>query len=241
MPIALAGQRDTLLSEGSISSSSIAGGTSVSLGHSQDTLTFGWPGASGPGMDSTYLQVQTTSCARAKPFFYPFYHLPTFSVNLRGPDTVCVGQVFHTYVQRDTEVVVGTDCRVSLRLFAPATAQQGLVSFLTSGNEIHRWRATQPGYDTIRAAIAAPKWSYLVSTSSLAHPIRIRQGHRLRLTTALEGSYNATTFFHRPHTFLTRYNIAAYNQRILGVSSDSLWRLPYVPGDSLMKAWNNLL
>jgi hypothetical protein len=239
MPIALAGQRDTLLSEGSISSSSIAGGTSVSLlGHSQDTLTFGWPGASGPGMDSTYLQVHTTSCARAKPFFYPFYHLPTFSVNLRGPDTVCVGQVFHTYVQRDTEVVVGTNCRVSLRLFAPATAQQGRVSFLMGENEIVRWRATQPGYDTIRAAIAAPKWSYLVSTSSLAHPIRIRQGHRLRLTTALEGSYNATTFFHRPHPFLTRYNIAAYNQRILGVSSDSLWRLPYVHGDSLMKAWN---
>jgi hypothetical protein len=191
-------------------------------------------------MDSTYLQVQTTSCARAKPFFYPFYHLPTFSVNLRGPDTVCVGQVFHTYVQRDTEVVVGTDCRVSLRLFAPATAQQGRVSFLRRENGIVRWRATQPGYDTIRAAIAAPKWSYLVSTSSLAHPIRIREGHRLRLTTALEGSYNVTTFFHRPHPFLTRYNIAAYNQRILGVSSDSLWRLPYVAGDSLMRAWNNL-
>jgi len=241
MPIALAGQRDTLLSEGSISSSSIAGGTSVSpLGHSQDTLTFGWPSASGPGMDSTYLQVQTTSCTRAMPFFYPFYHLPTFSVNLRGPDTVCVGQVFHTYVQRDTEVVVGTDCRVSLRLFAPATAQQGRVSLITGGNEIVRWRATQSGYDTIRAAIAAPKWSYLVSTSSLAHPIRIREGHRLRLTTALEGSYNGTTFFHRPHPFLTRYNLAAYNQRILGVSSDSLWRLPYVPGDSLMKAWNIL-
>lgn len=240
MPIALAGQGDTLLSEGIISSSSIAGGTPVSLGHSQDTLTFGWPGASGPGMDSTYLQVHTTSCTRAMPFFYPFYHLPTFSVNLRGPDTVCVGQVFHTYVQRDTEVVVGTDCRVSLRLFAPATAQQGLVSFLTGGNEIVRWRAIQPGYDTIQAAIAAPKWSYLVATSSLAHPIRIREGHRLRLTTALEGSYNATTFFHRPHPFLTRYNIAAYNQRILGVSSDSLWRLPYVPGDSLMKAWNIL-
>lgn len=239
MPIALAGQGDTLLSEGSISRSSVAGGTSVFLlGHSQDTLTFGWPGASGPGMDSTYLQVQTTSCARAKPFFYPFYHLPTFSVNLRGPDTVCVGQVFHTYVQRDTEVVVGTNCRVSLQLFAPATAQQGRVSFLRGENDIVRWWATQPGYDTIRAAIAAPKWSYLVSTSSLAHPIRIRQGHRLRLTTALEGSYNATTFFHRPHPFLTRYNIAAYNQRILGVSSDSLWRLPYVPGDSLMKAWN---
>jgi hypothetical protein len=130
--------------------------------------------ASGPGMDSTYLQVHTTSCTRAMPFFYPFYHLPTFSVNLRGPDTVCVGQVFHTYVQRDTEVVVGTDCRVSLRLFAPATAQQGLVSFLTGGNEIVRWRATQPGYDTIRAAIAAPKWSYLVSTfqfsASDSHP-----------------------------------------------------------------------
>jgi hypothetical protein len=242
MPIALAGQRDTLLSEGSISSSSIAGGTLVSLGHSQDTLTFDWPDASGPGMDSTYLQVHTTSCTRAtKPFFYPFYHLPTFSVNLRGPDTVCVGQVFHTYVQRDTEVVVGTNCRVSLGLFAPATAQQGLVSFLRGENDIVRWQATQLGYDTIRAAIAAPKWSYLVSTSSLAHPIRIRQGHRFRLTTALEGSYNATTFFHRPHPFLTRYNIAAYNQRILGVSSDSLWRLPYVPGDSLMKAWNILL
>jgi len=241
MPIALAGQGDTLLSEGILTGSSIAGGTSVSLlGHSQDTLTFGWPGASGPGMDSTYLQVHTTSCARAKPFFYPFYHLPTFSVNLRGPDTVCVGQVFHTCVQHDTEVVVGTDCRVSLRLFRRATAQQGLVSSLTGGNEIVRWRATQPGYDTIWAAIAAPKWSYLVATSSLAHPIRIRQGHRLRLTTALEGSYNATTFFHRPHTFLTRYNIAAYNQRILGVSSDSLWRLPYVGGDSLMKAWNIL-
>jgi hypothetical protein len=241
MPIALAGQRDTLLSEGIITNSSIAGGTSVSPGHSQDTLTFGWPGASGPGMDSTYLQVHTTSCARAMPFFYPFYHLPTFSVNLRGPDTVCVGQVFHTYVQGDTEVVVGTDCRVSLRLFAPATAQQGLVSSLMGKNEIVRWRATQPGYDTIRAAIAAPKWSYLVATSSLAHPIRIREGHRLRLTTALEGSYNATTFFHQPHPFLTRYNIAAYNQRILGVSSDSLWRLPYVPGDSLMNAWNPLL
>jgi len=242
MPIALAGQGDTLLSEGSISSSSIAGGTSVSLlGHSQDTLTFGWPDASGPGMDSTYLQVHTTPCTRAMPFFYPFYHLPTFSVNLRGPDTVCVGQVFHTYVQRNTEVVVGTNCRVSLQLFARATAQQGRVSSLTGGNEIVRWRATQPDYDTIRAAIAAPKWSYLVATSSLAHPIRIREGHRLRLTTALEGSYNATTFFHRPHPFLTRYNIAAYNQRILGVSSDSLWRLPYVPGDSLMMAWNILL
>lgn len=239
MPIALAGQRDTLLSEGILIGSSVAGGTSVShLGHSRDTLTFGWPSASGPGMDSTYLQVQTTSCDPAKPFFYPFYHLPTFSVNLRGPDTVCVGQVFHTYVQRDTEVVVGTDCRVSLRLFAPATAQHGRVSALRRENGIVRWRATQPGDDTIRAAMAAPKWSYLFSTSSLAHPIRIRQGHRLRLTTALEGSYNATTFFHRPHPFLTRYNIAAYNQRILGVSSDSLWRLPYVPGDSLMKAWN---
>jgi hypothetical protein len=241
MPIALAGQGDTLLSEGIITGSSIAGGTPVSLGHSQDTLTFDWPDASGPGMDSTYLQVHTTSCTRAMPFFYPFYHLPTFSVNLRGPDTVCVGQVFHTYVQGDTEVVLGTDCRVSLRLFAPATAQQGLVSFLTDGDKIVRWQATQPGYDTIWAAIAAPKWSYLFSTSSLAHPIRIREGHRLRLTSALEGSYNATTFFHRPHPFLTRYNIAAYNQRISGVSSDSLWRLPYVPGDSLMNAWNPLL
>jgi len=241
MPIALAGQGDTLLSEESISSSSIAGGTPVSLRHSQDTLTFDWPDASGPGMDSTYLEVHTTPCTRAMPFFYPFYHLPTFSVNLRGPDTVCVGQVFHTYVQPDTEVVVGTDCRVSLRLFAPATAQQGLVSFLRDENDIVRWQATQSGYDTIRAAIAAPKWSYLVSTPSLAHPIRIREGHRLRLATALEGSYNATTFFHRPHPFLTRYNIGAYNQRILGVSSDSLWRLPYVPGDSLMKAWNILL
>jgi hypothetical protein len=149
MPIALAGQGDTLLSEGIITSSSIAGGTSVSLGHSQDTLTFDWPDASGPGMDSTYLQVHTTSCTRAMPFFYPFYHLPTFSVNLRGPDTVCVGQVFHTYVQGDTEVVLGTDCRVSLRLFAPATAQQGLVSFLTDEDKIVRWQATQPGYDTI--------------------------------------------------------------------------------------------
>jgi hypothetical protein len=241
MPIALAGQGDTLLSEGIITGSSTAGGTSVFPGHSQDTLTFDWPDASGPGMDSTYLEVHTTPCTRAMPFFYPFYHLPTFSVNLRGPDTVCVGQVFHTYVQPDTEVVVGTDCRVSLWLFAPATAQEGLVSFLRYENDIVRWQATQSGYDTIRAAIPAPKWSYLVATSSLAHPIRIREGHRLRLTTALEGSYNATTFFHRPHPFLTRYNIGAYNQRILGVSSDSLWRLPYVPGDSLMKAWNILL
>jgi hypothetical protein len=165
MPIALAGQRDTLLSEGSIISSSRAGGTPVSLGHSQDTLTFDWPDASGPGMDSTYLKVHTTPCTRAMPFFYPFYHLPTFSVNLRGPDTVCVGQVFHTYVQHDTEVVVGTNCRVSLRLFAPATAQQGLVSPLTGGNEIVRWRATQPGYDTIRAELLLRRsgviWSLL--------------------------------------------------------------------------------
>jgi hypothetical protein len=243
MPIALAGQRDTLLSEGSISSSSVAGGTSVSLlGHSQDTLTFGWPGASGPGMDSTYLQVQTTSCARAKPFFYPFYHLPTFSVNLRGPDTVCVGQVFHTYVQRDTEVVVGTDCRVSLRLFAPATAQQGLVSSIADGNEIVRWRALSPGFDTVTATLQFPaKWSYLVSPDSVAHPIRVRDGYRIRVRTALEGPYDATTFLHKRHPFLTRYILAAYNQRTLGVVPDSLWRLPYVPGDSLMKAWNIVL
>jgi len=243
MPIALAGQGDTLLSEGSISSSSIAGGTSVSLlGHSQDTLTFGWPGASGPGMDSTYLQVHTTSCARAMPFFYPFYHLPTFSVNLRGPDTVCVGQVFHTYVQRDTEVVVGTDCRVSLRLFRLATAQQGLVSSIADGNEIVRWRALSDGFDTVTATLQFPaKWSYLVSPDSVAHPIRVRDGYRIRVRTALEGPYDATTFLHKRHPFLTRYILAAYNQRTLGVAPDSLWRLPYVPGDSLMKAWNILL
>jgi hypothetical protein len=125
MPIALAGQGDTLLSEGIITGSSTAGGTSVFPGHSQDTLTFDWPDASGPGMDSTYLEVHTTPCTRAMPFFYPFYHLPTFSVNLRGPDTVCVGQVFHTYVQPDTEVVVGTDCRVSLWLFRASYRPRG--------------------------------------------------------------------------------------------------------------------
>jgi hypothetical protein len=203
MPIALAGQRDTLLSEGSISSSSIAGGTLVSLGHSQDTLTFGWPDASGPGMDSTYLQVHTTSCTRAtKPFFYPFYHLPTFSVNLRGPDTVCVGQVFHTYVQRDTEVVVGTNCRVSLRLFRPATAQQGRVSFLRGENEVVRWRALSDGFDTVTATLQFPaKWSYLVSPDSVAHPIRVRDGYRIRVRTALEGPYDATTFLHKPSSF----------------------------------------
>ena len=242
MPIALAGQRDTLLSEGILTGSSIAGGTHVSLGHSQDTLTFSWPGASGPGMDSTYLQVHTTSCTRAKPFFYPFYHLPTFSVNLRGPDTVCVGQVFHTYVQRDTEVVVGTDCRVSLRLFRLATAQQGLVSSIADGNEIVRWRALSDGFDTVTATLQFPaKWSYLVSPDSVAHPIRVRDGYRIRVRTALEGPYDATTFLHKRHPFLTRYILAAYNQRTLGVAPDSLWRLPYVPGDSLMKAWNILL
>jgi hypothetical protein len=241
MPIALAGQRDTLLSEGIITDKSIAGGTHVSLGHSQDTLTFGWPSTSGPGMDSTYLQVHTTSCARAMPFFYPFYHLPTFSVNLRGPDTVCVGQVFHTYVQRDTEVVVGTNCRVSLRLFRPATAQQGLLSFLRGGNEVVRWRALSDGFDTVTATLQFPaKWSYLVSPDSVAHPIRVRDGYRVRVRTALEGPYDATTFLHKRHPFLTRYILAAYNQRTLGVAPDSLWRLPYVPGDSLMKAWNNL-
>lgn len=242
MPIALAGQGDTLLSEGVLTGSSIAGGTPVSLGHSQDTLTFGWPGASGPGMDSTYLQVHTTSCTRAMPFFYPFYHLPTFSVNLQGPDTVCVGQVFHTYVQRDTEVVVGTDCRVSLRLFRLATAQQGLVSSIADGNEIVRWRALSPGFDTVTATLQFPaKWSYLVSPDSVAHPIRVRDGYRIRVHTALEGPYDATTFLHKRHPFLTRYILAAYNQRTLGVAPDSLWRLPYVPGDSLMKAWNLFL
>jgi len=239
VPIALPGSGDTLATISSIGSVASVGGSAVTPATAGATLQFGWPSASGPGLDSTYLAISLSGCSGGKPLYYPFYHLPRFGVWLEAPDTVCLGQVFHSYVGRDTEVV-DNGCRVSHRLFSLATSAQGKLTQLTGGNEIHRWRATQPGYDTIRAAIAAPKWSYLVSTSSLAHPIRIREGHRLRLTTALEGSYNATTFFHRPHPFLTRYNIAAYNQRILGVSSDSLWRLPYVPGDSLMKAWNIL-
>jgi hypothetical protein len=237
VPIALSGSGDTLATISSIGSVTSVGGSAVTPAAVGATLRFGWPSASGPGLDSTYLAVSLSGCNNGKPLYYPFYHLPRFGVWLEAPDTVCLGQVFHSYVGRDTEVV-DNGCRVSHRLFSPATSAQGKLTPITGENEIHRWRATQPGYDTIRAEIAAPKWSYLVSTSSLAHPIRIREGHRLRLTTALEGSYNVTTFFHRPHTFLTRYNIAAYNQRILGVSSDSLWRLPYVAGDSLMKAWN---
>jgi hypothetical protein len=240
VPIALPGSGDTLATISSIGSVASVGGSAVTPAAVGATLRFGWPSASGPGLDSTYLAVSLSGCNNGKPLYYPFYHLPRFGVWLEAPDTVCLGQVFHSYVGRDTEVV-DNGCRVSHRLFSSATSAQGKLTPITGGNEIYRWRATQPGYDTIRAAIAAPKWSYLVSTSSLAHPIRIRQGHRLRLTTALEGSYNVTTFFHRPHTFLTRYNIAAYHQRILGVSSDSLWRLPYVPGDSLMKAWNIFL
>jgi hypothetical protein len=237
VPIALSGSGDTLATISSIGSVTSVGGSAVTPTAAGATLQFGWPSASGPGLDSTYLAVSLSGCNNGKPLYYPFYHLPRFGVWLEAPDTVCLGQVFHSYVGRNTEVV-DNGCRVSHRLFSPATSAQGKLTPIAWEGEIHRWQATQPGYDTIRAAIAAPKWSYLVSTSSLAHPIRIRQGHRLRLTTALEGSYNATTFFHRPHPFLTRYNIGAYNQRILGVSSDSLWRLPYVPGDSLMKAWN---
>jgi len=237
VPIALSGSGDTLATISSIGSVTSVGGSAVTPTAVGATVQFGWPSASGPGLDSTYLAISLSGCSGGKPLYYPFYHLPRFGVWLEAPDTVCLGQVFHSYVGRDTEVV-DNGCRVSHRLFSPATSGQGKLTPIAGGDEIHRWRATQPGYDTIRAAIAAPKWSYLVSTSSLAHPIRIREGHRLRLNTALEGSYNATTFFHRPHSFLTRYNIAAYNQRILGVSSDSLWRLPYGAGDSLMKAWN---
>ncbi|MDT7942673.1 MAG: hypothetical protein RQ993_05305, partial [Bacteroidota bacterium] len=237
VPIALSGSGDTLATISSIGSVTSVGGSAVTPTAVGATVQFGWPSASGPGLDSTYLAISLSGCSGGKPLYYPFYHLPRFGVWLEAPDTVCLGQVFHSYVGRDTEVV-DNGCRVSHRLFSPATSGQGKLTPIAGGDEIHRWRATQPGYDTIRAAIAAPKWSYLVSTSSLAHPIRIREGHRLRLNTALEGSYNATTFFHRPHPFLTRYNIAEYNQRILGVSSDSLWRLPYVAGDSLMKAWN---
>lgn len=237
VPIALSGSGDTLATISSIGSVTSVGGSAVTPTAAGTTLQFGWPSASGPGLDSTYLAISLSGCSGGKPLYYPFYHLPRFGVWLEAPDTVCLGQVFHSYVGRDTEVV-DNGCRVSHRLFSPATSAQGKLTPIAWEGETHRWRAIQPGYDTIRAAIAAPKWSYLVATSSLAHPIRIREGHRLRLTTALEGSYNGTTFFHRPHPFLTRYNIAAYHQRILGVSSDSLWRLPYVPGDSLMKAWN---
>jgi hypothetical protein len=240
VPIALPGSGDTLATISSIGSVTSVGGSAVTPATAGATLHFGWPSASGPGLDSTYLAISLSGCSGGKPLYYPFYHLPRFGVWLEAPDTVCLGQVFHSYVGRDTEVV-DNGCRVSYMLFSPATSAQGKLIPIAWEGEAHRWRAIQPGYDTIRADMAAPKWSYLVSTSILAHPIRIRQGHRLRLTTALEGSYNATTFFHRPHPFLTRYNIAAYHQRILGVSSDSLWRLPYVPGDSLMKAWNIFL
>lgn len=240
VPIALAGAEDTLVTEGPVGAVSSAGGTGVTPSFSGTEIRFGWPAASGPGLDSTYLAVSLSGCANGKPRYYPFYHLPRFGVWMRGPDTVCVGQVFHTYVGRDTEVVE-SNCRVSHRLFMLPTSTRGYIAWERGGNETHRWRATQSGHDTIKTAIQRPKWRYLVSDSALSFPVRIRQGHRLRLSVALEGPYEATTFLHRRHPFLTRYNLAAYNQRILGVSSDSLWRLPYPPGDSLIKNWNPLL
>ena len=241
VPIALSGSGDTLITGGPIGSVSATGGTPVAPTHTGgSTFEFAWPAAGGPGLDSTYLRVTLSSCGNGKAFYYPFYHLPKFRVWLKAPDTVCLGQVFHSYVGRDTEVVE-SNCRVSHRLFKNATSAQGHLTWITGGNESHRWRATQSGYDTIKTALQSAKWRYLVSDSALSFPVRIRQGHRLRLSVALEGPYEATTFLHRRHPFLTRYDLAAYNQRILGVSTDSLWRLPYPPGDSLMKNWNVLL
>lgn len=241
VPIALSGSGDTLITGGPIGSVSSTGGTPVAPTHTGGSnFEFAWPAAGGPGLDSTYLGVTLSSCGNGKAFYYPFYHLPKFRVWLKAPDTVCLGQVFHSYVGRDTEVVE-SNCRVSHRLFKNATSAQGYLTWITGGNESNRWRATQAGYDTIKTVLESAKWHYLVSDSALSFPVRIRQGHRLRLSVALEGPYEATTFLHRRHPFLTRYNLGAYTQRILGISSDSLWRLPYPPGDSLMKNWNSLV
>ncbi len=245
IPIAIEGTEDTLRGLTAWTAASYMGPGHVvtptyALG--SDSLSWLYTNAPGPGLDSTYLVVGHSGCTDLKPFFYPFYWLPRFQFWISGPDTVCEGMVFHTIGARDTEVVE-ENCRVSHRLIeAPTGSSQSLLEALNStGNESHRWRALASGYDTIRLTLTDPKWSYLVAGANLVKPIHIRRGHRLRLQVALEGAYDPATYQHRGHPFLTRYKLGAYNQRILGVTSDSLWRLPYVPGDSLIKNWNLLL
>lgn len=247
VPIAIEGMADTLRGLSLWTGASYTGPGHVvtpTYNPGSDSLSWTYSGASGPGLDSTYIVVGHNGCTDLKPLFYPFYWLPRFGFWVSGPDTVCEGMVFHTIVGRDTEVVVENGCRVSHRLIqTPTGSAQGLLYRLySSGNETHRWKALQAGWDTVRLALIHPKWRYLVSYGdTLEKPIRIRRGHRLRLRVALEGSYDPQTFRHRLHPFLTRYNLGAYNQRILGVTSDSLWRLPYLLGDSLIKTWNLLL
>jgi len=224
---------DTLRAEAAITSVGGPGGWTLNAGG--DTLYLTPPASSG-GEDSTRMAIGV-GCA-GKSLYYGSYRLPPVQLALQAPDTVCEGMVFHTAVGRDTEYVV-YGCRVTHRL--TSFSALGPVSSIAIGNEVARWKATDQGTAAFSVE-TAPQWRWLVG-SGLSHLVQVKRGHRLRLRLAMEGPYDTTggRYRLRPHPFLSRLTLARYNERTLSVSSDSLWRLPYVIGDSLAKAWGFLL
>lgn len=227
------GMGDTLRAEGSLTT--VGGEASWTLGSGADTL-YVTPPASPGGEDSTRFTA-AVGCT-GKSAYYGSYRLPPVQLWLQGPDTVCEGMVFHTLVGRDTEYVL-YGCRVTHRL--TNFSATGPLAGLMVGNEVTRWKATAVGSASVSVS-TVPIFRWLVG-SGLTHSIQVTPGHRLRLRLALEGPYDSTggRYRLRPHPFLNRLTFAGYQERTLAISPDSLWRLPFIRGDSLAKAWNLLL
>ncbi|MDW8057949.1 MAG: hypothetical protein RMJ57_06710, partial [Bacteroidia bacterium] len=230
LPLHLSTQADTLRAEETIQA--------VSQGSvGQDTLYLSSPS------DSTWLQVSVCGGGVGKSFWYGRYLVPSLSVRIIAPDSVCEGMIFHSFLQYLPSFWVEEDCRVGGSLFGWGS-QMGLLSLRMSGNEVGRWYARAAGYDTLRLRLTRERWRWLISQVDSTRPIRIRRGHRVRMQVALEGPWVATPTHPRwmqAHPQLNRLFFARYNSGNSGIASDSLWRLLRILSDSLMQTWNLLL
>ncbi|MCS7296688.1 MAG: hypothetical protein NZ611_00495 [Bacteroidia bacterium] len=200
--------------------------------------------------DSTRFAIQTSSCVttfRGKSLWYGSYTFPFLAMEeTTVPDSVCEGMYFNTKTHTTLGGAgVSDECVLHHILYYLRSEEGKLarVSYSSFGDySTHRWYAQTAGDDTLVIGLRSERWRrYVIGAGR--YPIRVRRGHRLRLRLAIEGpwiSSASSSALMRAHPFLSRAQIALYNEQRDDVSADSLWRLPRPDWDSLSFSWNPL-